>query len=129
MRSLTRLVSVASLLAAVGLSVPAMAEEPAQFNPEDGVSSATIRAQGFQLQLTDGTVVKLIGASMPRRPNQDCLVHIPSVRLAVERGIRAGTLGPIGTAAQQINLQALQDPNTGEVWCRGAGTGCAIIIQ
>ena len=126
LRSL-RIAVFGALFAVSALCVQARAEE--RFNPEDGVSSAVIKSSGYELTLTNGAVVKLIGASMVQRPDQDCMVHIPSLRRTIERGLRAGTLSPIGTAAQQINLQALQDPTTGEVWCRGAGSGCAIIIQ
>ena len=87
------------------LSVPAQAEERPQFNREQAVSSAVIRSEGYLLTLSDGTEVRLTGARADERPRQECLVHIPSLTRQIELGLRAGDIGPIGTAAQQVTLQ------------------------
>ena len=124
---------LAALIAGVALWVPAeaQAQDRPQFNREDAVSSADIRAseRGHLLLLSDGTEVRITGARADERPRQECLVHVPSLTRQIERGLREGALQPIGTAAQQVQLQVRQDPTTGELWCGGAGTGCTIIIQ
>lgn len=128
-----RFIIAAALLAlAVLVSVPqTQADERPQFNREEAVSSAEIAQsdRGYMLTLSDGTEVRLTQARADRRPRQDCLVHIPSLRQRIEQGLRGGALAPIGTAAQSVSLQVRQDPTTGELWCGGAGTGCTIIIN
>ena len=124
---------LAALIAAIGLWVPAQAQaqDSPRFSREDAVSSAEIRTleRGYVLTLSDGTEVRITGARADERPRQECLVHVPSLTRQIERGLREGILQPIGTAAQQVQLQVRQDPTTGELWCGGAGSGCTIIIQ
>jgi hypothetical protein len=129
MLSNRRLAGLVMLLATASLVLPASAQDRPRFDPEDGVSRAQILAEGYTLRLSDGTEVRLTGVQLAEGRDQDCMVHIPSLQRRIERGLRGGHLQPIGTGAQTVNLQALQDPNTGELWCQGAGSGCRIIIQ
>jgi len=126
---IVRSILVAALLVQGASIVPATAAETFQFKASEAVSSSVIRTKGYDLKLSDGTIVKLTGAQANQAPQKDCFVHIPSLRGQIETGLKAGTLKPIGSAAQQIKLQVIQDPTTGELWCGGAGEGCTITIQ
>jgi hypothetical protein len=119
---------IVSAFLALGAIATASAQDRLELDPEDAVSSQEIRENGFVLMLSDGTEVRVTNAAIPERPRQNCLVHIPSLRTEIERGLRAGDLRPIGTAAQEFTLNRLLDDQTGETWCVGAGTGCNIII-
>lgn len=126
MRLASCLVLPAALIAAT-LSLPVQAQE-FQFNLEQALTSAEIQAGGVKIQLSDGTSVEIISVTPPQG-RADCLVHVPSLRMAIETGLRAGTLRPIGMATQQLTLQLKQDPRTGALWCGGAGTGCTIVVK
>ncbi|MGF1625330.1 MAG: hypothetical protein ACFCVH_10630 [Alphaproteobacteria bacterium] len=114
-----------AVLIAATLSLPLQAQE---FNREQAVTSAEIRAGGFKIQLQDGTVVQITGVTVAQG-RSDCLIHLPSLRASIETGLSNGSLRPIGTAAQSVSLQARIDPRTAELWCGGVGAGCTIIIQ
>ena len=128
LRSL-RIAVFGALFAVSALCVQARAEE--RFNPEDGVSSAVIKSSGYELTLTNGAVVKLIGASMVQRPDQDCMVHIPSLRRTIERGLRAGTLSPIGTAAPSTEpaFQGIRMLETMLKSSTRSATGCSGVVR
>ena len=129
MLATTRTALLAAMLLATGGLGPVHAQDRPAFSAEDGVSSNVIRTEGYRLQLSDGTEVRVTDVIPGDRPNVDCMVHVPSLTRRIEQGLRGGQLEPIGTAAQSVSLQVRQDPTTGELWCGGAGTGCTIIIQ
>lgn len=127
----SRAVLTAALLSAAGLLLPALApaQDRPQFNREDGVPSELIREEGYVLRLSNGTEVHLTDVVTDGDPAAHCMVHIPSLRRQIERGLRTGLLEPIGMGAQTAKLQVLQDPESGELWCRGGGSGCSIVIE
>lgn len=125
---IARSVLVTALLiqgAFIGAVTPSAAFE---FNPSEAVSSTVLRSKGYDLKLSDGTIVKLTAATVAAQPQKDCFVHIPSVRQQIEGGLKQGSLQPLGVE-QNLTLQVKQDPNTGALWCGGAGTGCTIVIK
>jgi hypothetical protein len=124
---IARSVLVAALLVQ-GAFIGAVGADASEFKASEAVSSTVIRSKGYDLKLSDGTIVKLTGAAVTQQPQKDCLVHIPSLRLEIENGLKAGTLRPIGSAAQEVKLQ-VRVTQEGNLWCFGGGTGCTIGIQ
>lgn len=113
-------------IATAALVGPATAEG---FKKGEVVSSDELTKKPYVFSLKDGTKLKLIKAVNDKDPKATCYVHKPSLPRTIEGMMRGGFLEPTILGAQQVSLQVKQDPNTGSLWCGGAGSGCTIVIS